>query len=113
AGPSVSRRGSPLAGRRLAGSHRGGPGRDARREPGAALGRFAELDDPVVEEDAATALAELDGAADRAVALGGEVRGLADKRFLELASARNLVDQSDLGECLRPIFLTVALRANS
>src|SRR5439155_26519760 len=69
-------------------------------------------DDPVIEQYAATALAKLDGAADGAVPFGGELRGLADERLIEVAVAGNLVEQADLGEGLRPIRLTIALRPN-
>src|SRR2546423_44744 len=66
--------------------------------------------DAVVEQNAAAPRAELDRAANRAIALGGEVRGLADEGIIERTLAGNLVDQTNFGEGLGPIFLPVALR---
>src|SRR2546423_11181565 len=68
--------------------------------------------DVVVEQNATAPRAELDRAADRAIALGGEVRRLADEGIVERTVAGNLVDQTNFGEGLGPIFLPVALRPN-
>src|SRR5689334_2999831 len=68
--------------------------------------------DPVLEQYAAAALAQLDRPTHRTVALGGQPGGLADKGIIEDAIARNLEEQPDLGEGLRPIRLTITLRPN-
>jgi len=60
----------------------------------------------------AAALAQLDGAAYRAVALGREPGRLANQRLIEWGLAGDLVKEPDLREGLGPIWLPITLGLN-